>query len=84
MHSEKHISTLRSGDVFRDWLAYILDDKISNKKCDVKVYKVNQASHTVCRYEFVGESYGVVAKFYAEPTGWRIDYDPVKSMEKEF
>lgn len=26
----------------------------------------------------------MVAKFYAEPTGWKRDYDPVKSMEREF
>ncbi|MGA9099685.1 MAG: phosphotransferase [Methanotrichaceae archaeon] len=81
---EKYVSTLRPGDVFRDWLVYIMDDRISNKRCDVRVYKVAPASHTVCRYEFVGENYGVVAKFYAEPTGCRRDYDPVKSMETEF
>ncbi len=84
MLSEKHVSTLMHGDLFRDWLVYILNDKISNKRCDVMVYKVEPASHTVCRYEFIGENYGVVAKFYAEPTGWRRDYDPVKSMEREF
>jgi tRNA A-37 threonylcarbamoyl transferase component Bud32 len=84
MPSEKHVSTLRPGDVFRDWLVYVLDDRIKNKRCDVRVYKIEPASHTVCRYEFDGENYGVVAKFYAEPTGWRRDYDPVKSMEREF
>lgn len=84
MLSERHVSTLRPGDVFRDWLVDILDDRISNKKCDVRVYKVEPVSHTVCRYDFVGENYGVVAKFYAEPTGWKRDYNPVESMEMEF
>jgi len=84
MLSEKHVSTLRPGDIFRDWVVYISDDRISNKRCDVKVYKVEPASHTVCRYEFIGENHSVVAKFYAEPTGWRRDYNPVQSLETEF
>jgi hypothetical protein len=25
-----------------------------------------------------------VAKFYAEPTGWKKDYDPARTMEREF
>ncbi len=84
MLSEKYISTLRPGDVFRDWLIHMLGDKIHNKGCEVKVYKIEPASHTVCRYDFVGENYGVVAKFYAEPTGSIKGYHPVKSMEREF
>ena len=40
--------------------------------------------HLTLPIEFVGEECGVVAKFYAEPTGWKRDYDPVKSMEREF
>ena len=84
MLSERRVNTLRPGDVFRDWLIHILGDRIQNKRCDVAVYLIGPASHTVCRYEFSGEGYSVVAKFHAEPTGWKRNYDPVKSMEGEF
>jgi len=84
MISEQHVNTLRSGDVFRDWLVDVIGDRIQDKKCKVAVYKLSPASHTICRYDFQGENYGVVAKFYAEPTGWKRDYDPVRSMKKEF
>ena len=84
MLSERRVDILRPGNVFRDWLIHILGDKIENKSCDATVFLIGPASHTVCRYEFSGERYSVVAKFYAEPTGWRKDYDPVRSMEREF
>jgi tRNA A-37 threonylcarbamoyl transferase component Bud32 len=84
MSSEKRVNTLKPGDVFRDWLVDVLDDRIRNKKCNVAVYKFRPASHTVCRYEFEGEDYSVVAKFYAEPIGWLRHYDPVRSLEREF
>lgn len=84
MSSEKRVSTLKPGDVFRDWLLDVLGDRIQNKNCKVAVYKFRPASHTVCRYEFDGEGYSVVAKFFAEPTGWRKHYNPVESLEKEF
>jgi tRNA A-37 threonylcarbamoyl transferase component Bud32 len=84
MSSEKRVSTLKPGDVFRDWLVEVLADRIHNKKCNVAVYKFRPASHTVCRYEFEGEEYSVVAKFYAEPTGWRRHYNPVRSLEREY
>lgn len=81
---EHHVNTLRSGDCFRDWLIDIIGERLHNKACDVAVYKIEPASHAVCRYNFLGEDYGVIAKFYAEPTGWKKDYDPEKSMEREF
>ncbi len=84
MLSETHVNTLGKGDVFRDWLVDVLGDRIRHKRCKVRVYKIAPASHTVCRYEFEGENYGVVAKFYAEPTGWKRNYNPVHSMEREF
>ncbi len=83
MPSGQRVNTLRPGDVFRDWLIGVLEDRIRNKRCDVAVYKMSPASHTVCRYEFIGEDYSVVAKFYAEPTGATKNYDPVRSMERE-
>lgn len=84
MISEHQVSILSPGDVFRDWLIGVLGDRIRNKTCDVAVYKIEPASHTICRYEFIGEDYSVVAKFYAEPTGSKKDYDPVRAMEREF
>ena len=84
MPYEKHVSTLRPGDLFRDWLVYVLRDRIANKKCNVRVFKIRPASHTVCRFEFKGEGFSVVAKFYAEPIGWKRNYDPIKAMEREF
>jgi len=84
MLSERYVSTLKPGDIFRDWLIRVLGDKIRNKECDVEVYKIEPASHIVCRYEFVGENYGVIAKFYAEPTGSIKSYRPAESMEIEF
>lgn len=83
MTKEKRVATLKPGNVFRDWLVDVLGDRIRNKRCDVAVYKISPASHTVCRYEFIGENYSVVAKFYAEPTGAIKSYDPVHSMERE-
>jgi tRNA A-37 threonylcarbamoyl transferase component Bud32 len=84
MRREGRVDTLRPGNVFRDWLIDVLQNRIRNKRCDVAVYKLAPASHTVCRYEFLGEGYNVVAKFYAEPTGWKKDYDPGRSMNGEF
>ena len=84
MLKEHWANTLKSGDVFRDWLIHILGERIRHKNCRVSVYKIEPASHTVCRYEFEGENYSVIAKFHAEPTGRKKDYNPVKSMEREF
>jgi tRNA A-37 threonylcarbamoyl transferase component Bud32 len=84
MLKEYHVDTLKRGNVFRSFLIDILGERIRRKNCHVDVYKIKPASHTVCRYEFEGENYSVIAKFFAEPTGWKRDYDPVKSMEREF
>lgn len=84
MLKEYHVDTLKRGNVFRSWLIDLIGDRISHKSCHVEVYKIKPASHTVCRYEFEGENYSVIAKFHAEPTGWKKNYDPVKSMKREF
>ena len=84
MLKERHVNTLYRGDVFRDWLVDLLGNRIHNKSCCVAVHKIAPASHTVCRYEFEGEECSVVAKFYAEPTGWKKNYDPVQSMNREY
>jgi len=84
MVSEHRVSILKPGTVFRDWLLDVIGERIQNKDCNVVVYKIRDGSHTVCRYRFKGEGYSVVAKFYAEPTGWLRHYDAVESMEREF
>jgi serine/threonine-protein kinase RIO1 len=84
MISERYVSTIKPGNVFRDWLIEIVGERINDRRCNVAVYKISPAPHTVCRYEFVGENYSVVAKFYAEPTGRIISYDPSQSMQQEF
>ena len=84
MLAEHKVNVLRPGDQFRDWLADEIGDRIRNRRCDVSVYKIGPASHTVCRYEFEGENYSVVSKFYAEPTGWNKAYDPVEAMDREY
>jgi len=84
MISERHVNTIKPGDVFRDWLIEIVGERISNRRCNVAVYKISPAPHTVCRYEFVGENYSVVAKFYAEPSDKLVNYDPSQPMQQEF
>lgn len=84
MLSEKYVNTLKPGDAFRDWLVDLIGNRIKNKQCHVRVYKIEPASHTVCRYEFEDEGYSVVAKFYAEPTDRKKNYDPAAAMEIEF
>jgi len=79
-----HVSTLGPGDVFRDWLVYILGDRIKNKSCGIEVFKYKPSSHTVCRYKFKGEHYSVIAKFFAEPTGKLKRYNAYEAMVKEY
>ena len=81
--SEYYIDTLMPGDCFRDWLVDLVGDKVENDRCKVRVYKI-PASHTVCRYEFDGQDYGVFAKFYAEPTGGNRNYNAGRAMDNEF
>jgi tRNA A-37 threonylcarbamoyl transferase component Bud32 len=48
------------------------------------VFKYASTSHTVCRYQFRGEHYSVVAKFFAEPAGKFKDYDARRAMMNEY
>ncbi len=84
MVSERLVNVLRSGSAFREWLLEVLEDRINDKNCNILVYKLSPASHTVCRYDFEGQNYGVVAKFYAEPIGWHKHYNPARAMDNEF
>ncbi|MFO7966127.1 MAG: phosphotransferase [Archaeoglobaceae archaeon] len=84
MTAEIYVNKLRRGDVFRDWLVGVLEDRITNKDCKVRVFKKGHSSHTVCRFEFAGENYSVMAKFFAEPKGIIRDYDPREAMLREY
>jgi len=84
MAKEKRVGILGPGDPFRDWLISILRWRIQDPECLVAVYRILPSSHTVCRYEFLNQGFSVVAKFYAEPTGWKRSYDPVSALEAEF
>jgi aminoglycoside phosphotransferase (APT) family kinase protein len=83
MSSQELVGTLKPGNLFRDWLVHKFDDRLCNDRCKVRVYKIS-ASHTVCRYEFKGEDFGVVSKFYAEPTGGNRNYNAMRAMDREF
>ncbi|NTV28409.1 MAG: phosphotransferase, partial [Methanothrix sp.] len=83
MASQRLVGTLKPGNVFRDWLAHKFEDELDNDRCKVDVYLI-PASHTVCIYEFRGEGFGVVSKFYAEPTGGHRDYNAKRAMDREF
>ena len=80
----RHVDTLGPGNSFRDWLVEeVVGDRLKNKRCLVNVFKYN-SSHTVCRYQFKGENFSVMAKFFAEPTGKLKDYNPYKGMMNEY
>lgn len=83
MASQRLVGTLEPGNVFRDWLVHKFKDKLHNDKCKIHVYKI-PASHTVCRYAFKGEDFGVVSKFYAEPKGGNRNYNAKRAMDREF
>lgn len=83
MASQRHVDTLKPGNYFRGWLVHNVKERLHNKNCKVRVYKI-PASHTVCRYEFEGEGFSVVAKFYAEPIGGNRNYNASRAMDKEF
>jgi tRNA A-37 threonylcarbamoyl transferase component Bud32 len=82
--SERCLAVLKPGDVFRDWLVEILGTNIDNDRCEVEVYRLNPASHTVCRYNFSGEEFSVVGKFYSESIGWKNNGDPSSLLRREF
>jgi len=84
MAKEKKVGTLKPGNPFRDWLVDVLGERASDKKCRVEVYKIIPSSHTVCRYELQNLGLSVIGKFYAEPTGWKRNYDPVQAMYREY
>lgn len=79
-----YIRTVKPGDKFRDWLVEVLTDRIQDKNCEVRIFKLSHASHRVCKYELKGENFSVVAKFFAIPTGKIKKYDSSSLMKKEY
>jgi len=79
-----YIRTVKPGDKFRDWLVEVLTDRIQDKNCEVRIFKLSHASHRVCKYELKGENFSVVAKFFAIPTGKNKKYDSSSLMKKEY
>lgn len=79
-----YVNTLRSGNPFRDWLVHkVVGHKLQNKQCSVKVFE-HSSSHTVCKYQFEGEHFSVMAKFFSEPKGVLKCYNPHRGMIKEY
>jgi serine/threonine protein kinase len=80
----QYVNTLSPGNPFRDWLVHkVVERRLQNKQCLVKVFKHN-SSHTVCKYQFEGEHFSVMAKFFSEPTGRLRDYNSYKGMMREY
>jgi len=75
---------LKPGDSFRDWLVRVQEDRIKNSRCIVREFRVRPASHRVCRYEFEGEGFSVIAKFFEKPTGKIRKYDCKGAMLNEY
>lgn len=82
--SFQYIRTVKPGDKFRDWLVEVLANRIQDKDCEVRIFKLSHASHRVCKYEFKGERLSVIAKFFAIPTGRVKKYDSCGLMKKEY
>lgn len=84
MASFEYIRTVKPGNVFRDWLIEALGDRIRDKDCEVRIFKLSHASHRVCKYEFKGEGVTIIAKFFGIPTGMIKKYDSCDTMKKEY
>jgi tRNA A-37 threonylcarbamoyl transferase component Bud32 len=82
--SQRRVGLLGSGDAFRDWLSDVMADRLRDRYCNVRVYRIEPASHVVCRYEFAGEGFSVVAKFFGEPTGAQSRYNAENAMRNEY
>lgn len=83
MGTERRVGRLEEGDAFRDWLAGILADRLTGWRGKIRVYRIEPASHVVCRYEFAGGP-SVVGKFFGAPTGARTRYNTDAAMKNEF
>jgi hypothetical protein len=82
--SFEDIRTVKPGDTFRDWLVEVLEYRIHNRGCEVRIFKLSHASHRIWKCEFKGEKITVIAKFFAIPTGVIKNYDSYSFMKKEY
>jgi len=83
MSSQKFVSSLESGNVFRDWPVHKFKDMIDSDRCKVHAFKI-PASHTVCRYELKGEDFGVAPNFYPQLTGCNRNCNAKPAVHGEF
>ncbi len=81
---ERKVGRLEAGDAFGDWLASVLADRLPGWRGKIRVYRVEPASHVVCRYEFAGTAFSVVGKFFGAPTGAKTRYNADAAMKNEF
>lgn len=81
---ERKVGRLEPGDAFGDWLASVLADRLAGWRGRIRVYRVEPASHVVCRYEFAGTGLSVVGKFFGAPTGAKTTYNADAAMKNEF
>lgn len=81
---ERAVGRLEAGDVFRDWLAGVLWDRLPEPDDEARVYRIEPASHVVCRYEFIDAGISVIGKFFGAPTGAKTRYDANAAMMNEF
>jgi len=84
MAIEKEIGYLEPGDAFRDWLAGTLANRLPGCDGDIRVYRIEPASHVVCRYEFIDTGISVIGKFFGAPCGANTHYNPNKAMKNEY
>lgn len=84
LNIERRRGRLEAGDAFGDWLASVLADRLAGWRGKIRVYRVEPASHVVCRYEFTGTALSVIGKFFGEPTGAKTRYNADAAMKNEF
>lgn len=84
LSAEREIGYLESGDAFGGWLADVLAGRLPERGGEVRVYRIEPASHVVCRYEFVDAGVSVIGKFFGAPTGAKTRYNAKEAMANEF
>jgi Ser/Thr protein kinase RdoA (MazF antagonist) len=82
--TERKVGRLEPGDAFGDWLASVLADRLAGWRGGIRVYRIEPASHVVCRYEFAGTAFSVIGKFFGAPTGAKTRYNADSAMRNEF
>lgn len=81
---ERELGYLEPGDEFGEWLTEVLAEKLSEPDGEILVYKIEPASHVVCRFEFVDTGINVVGKFFGAPLGVNTRYNSGKAMKNEY